>query len=71
MPDTTIVPAYEIETETIVGPVTALRNGKILAQSKEAVLMRETRLGPTIYFPKKDLSVELIKQPDFRTFCRH
>lgn len=69
MPDIAIVPAYAIETETIAGPVTALRNGKILAQSSEAVLMRETRLGPTIYFPKKDLSVELIKQPDFRTFC--
>ena len=69
MPDTAIVPTYEIETETIAGPVTALRNDKILAQSNQAVLMRETRLGPTIYFPKRDLNVELLKHTDFRTFC--
>ena len=69
MPDTAVIPAYAIETEAIAGKVVAHADKAILAASKAAVVMRETRLPPTIYFPKADLKVELVQQPEFRTFC--
>ncbi len=60
---------YRLKVDPISGLVTARRGTQILAQSRSARLMHETRLPPTIYFPRTDV-VGLADQPsDKRTFC--
>lgn len=60
---------YEIEILPLTGTVTATRNGRIIAQSDQAKVMYETRLGPTIYFPRGDIQVRLSGKTALQTFC--
>ncbi|EBA17167.1 adenylate/guanylate cyclase [Roseobacter sp. SK209-2-6] len=60
---------YGILVENLRGTVKAERNGIILASSSRARVMYETRLPPTIYFPKEDLAVDLSRKLEKQTFC--
>lgn len=41
----------------------------MVAESARAKVMYETRMPPTFYLPKADVSAALMPVPDFRTFC--
>ena len=60
---------YGIDILPLPGRVAAWRNGVLLASSINAKVMYETRLKPTIYFPAKDIMVDLSDQTDLQTFC--
>ncbi|MEP3332054.1 DUF427 domain-containing protein [Sedimentitalea sp.] len=60
---------YRIYTEPLIGRVTASRNGRMLASSDLAVVMYETRLAPTIYFPQKDIVAPMSDLTNLQTFC--
>ncbi len=53
----------------LTGTVTASCNGEVIASSKRAKVMYETRLPPTVYFPLEDVSADLVKETDLQSFC--
>ncbi len=61
--------AYRIKVEPIAGRVTARRGDVILADSRSAKMMHETRLPPTIYFPREDVAALNGDRSDQRSFC--
>lgn len=60
---------YGISAVPLNGRVTAYRNGTVLATSEQAKVLYETRLPPTVYFPREDVRVPMTDAPDLRTFC--
>ena len=59
---------YRLAVEPIPGETTAHRDGAVIARTNAARLMRETRLNPSVYFPRDALTVPLARS-DLRTFC--
>ena len=60
---------YRIDVQPLEGRVTATRGGVVLASSTNAMVMYETRLPATVYFPPEDVQAELGAQTDLQTFC--
>lgn len=60
---------YGILVEPLRGEVQVHRNGLLLAKSSRARVMYETRLQPTIYIPREDLTVDLSNKVGLQTFC--
>lgn len=60
---------YRLSVEPILGKVTARRGDYVLAASDTAVMMHETRLPPTVYFPKHDSALLVPTRCGRRTFC--
>ncbi len=60
---------YGIRVEPLKGVVRAFDDEVLLASSKDAKVMYETRLAPVVYFPKSDLLVEDSEPSDLNTFC--
>lgn len=60
---------YGILVEPLRGEVKVTRNGCLLAKSSRARVMYETRMPPTIYIPRKDLTVDLSHRVGLQTFC--
>ncbi len=60
---------YGILVEPLRGEVEVRRNGMLLAKSSRARVMYETRMAPTIYFPRSDLMVDLSQKVGLQTFC--
>ncbi len=60
--------AYRLEVFPLRGEVVARNGNSILAASRSAKFMRETRLAPTIYFPLDDVAATL-QASEKRTFC--
>ena len=61
--------AYGIRTSPAEGPVSAWRGDRLIARSDRAVVMRETRLPPVVYFPKEDVPGLAQTPSDRRSFC--
>lgn len=61
--------AYRIDVKPIEGRATAKRHGAIIAESDHARIMYETRLEPTVYFPREDVRGLLSKPNKRRSFC--
>jgi uncharacterized protein (DUF427 family)/putative intracellular protease/amidase len=60
---------HTITTEPVRGVVTAVFGGQTVAQSRNAVLLKETGLAPVTYFPKEDVRLDLLHPTDFKTTC--
>ena len=60
---------HTITTEPVTGVVTAVFGGQTVAQSRDALVLRETGLAPVTYFPKEDVRMDLLHATDFRTTC--
>lgn len=60
---------YRLKVEPAAGRITALCNGHIVADSLDARIMHETRLAPTVYFPRRDVRYIAAEPSPLRTFC--
>jgi uncharacterized protein (DUF427 family)/putative intracellular protease/amidase len=60
---------HTITTEPVDGVVTAVFGGQTVAQSGNALLLRETGLAPVTYFPVEDVRMDLMHRTDFHTTC--
>lgn len=60
---------YGISVDHLTGRIAIFRNGTLLAESRNAKVMYETRLPPTIYIPREDICVDLSTETDLQTFC--
>lgn len=49
--------------------IRALFRGQTIADSSHVLVMQETRLPPIFYFPRDDVSMELLVKTDNRTHC--
>lgn len=60
---------YRLNVEPAGQRMTAHANGHLVADSVNARIMHETRLKPTVYFPREDVFLLDDKADDFHTFC--
>ena len=60
---------YRLLVKPVEGHVVAWSGNDVLAASDRALVMHETRLPPTIYFPKEDVRVLAPEPSTRRTFC--
>ena len=61
--------AYQVSFEASPRRVKVEFAGETLADSSNAMILRETRLPPTYYFPRVDIRMDLLKRTDFHTHC--
>jgi len=62
-------PMHTITTEPVEGVVTAMWGGQIIAESRNALLLRETGLPAVTYFPMDDVRMDLMYKTDHQTTC--
>lgn len=60
---------YAIRIEPLEGLVRAWHGDKLIAESRNAQVMYETRLPPAVYFPRKDVLADLSEPTELKTFC--
>ena len=60
---------HTITTESVEGLVTARLGGEVLAESRDALLLRETGLPPVTYFPMDDVRMDLLRRSGQHTLC--
>ena len=60
---------YRVSVEPGNKRVRAVFAGETIADSTDALVLRETRLPPVYYFPRKDVRMDLLQRTDHRTHC--
>jgi uncharacterized protein (DUF427 family) len=45
------------------------KDGQLLADSRRALLLDESRYGTVVYFPPEDVKLDLLRSTDSRTTC--
>ena len=60
---------HTITTEPVDGLVTARWGGEVIAESSDALLLRETGLRPVTYFPMDDVRMDLLHRTEHHTRC--
>ena len=65
------IPKSEHRLQTCPCPkrIRAVFGGVEIAQSSNALILRETRHAPVYYFPKDDVRMDLLEQTDHATVC--
>ncbi len=62
-------PSYRVDLEPNPQRVRAVFNGETVADSKQALVVRETAHKPIYYFPRDDVRLDLMERTDHHTFC--
>ena len=62
-------PDYRVDIEKNPRRVRVRFAGEVLADSADAVLVRESNHEPVIYFPRADVRLDRLERTDHRTFC--
>lgn len=60
---------HTITTEPVGGLVTARWGGEVVAESRDALILRETGLPPRTYFPMDDVRMDLLRRTEHHTRC--
>jgi uncharacterized protein (DUF427 family)/putative intracellular protease/amidase len=60
---------HRITTEKIDGVVIARWGGEVIAESADALLLREAGLAPVVYFPPEDVRMDLLTPTEHHTRC--
>jgi uncharacterized protein (DUF427 family) len=60
---------HRITTEKVEGVVSARWAGAVIAESGDALLLREAGLAPVVYFPMEDVRMDLLTPTEHRTRC--
>ncbi len=61
--------AYEFRHEPAEKAIEVVYGGEVIARSRRALLVRETRLPPVHYLPADDVRMELLETSDHKTYC--
>jgi uncharacterized protein (DUF427 family) len=62
-------PDYRVDLEPRAGRVRAVYGGTTVAESERALLVRETRHEPVVYFPRDDVRLEHLERTEHGSFC--
>ncbi len=49
--------------------VKVIYNGKLIADTKMALVLREGKLPPVLYLPREDVDMNLLRRTDHSTHC--
>ena len=60
---------HRVTTEPLEGLATAMWGGQVVAESRNALLLRETGLAPVTYFPMDDVRMDLMYRTDHSSTC--
>jgi uncharacterized protein (DUF427 family)/putative intracellular protease/amidase len=60
---------HTITTERVDGLATAMWGGQVVAESRNALLLRETGLAPVTYFPMEDVRMDLMYRTEHHSTC--
>jgi uncharacterized protein (DUF427 family)/putative intracellular protease/amidase len=60
---------HGITTEPVEGLVTAMWGGQVIAESRNALLLKETGLAPVTYFPMDDVKMDMMYRTDHQSTC--
>lgn len=63
------IKGYGISVEPLSGRIAIYRDDVLLAESRFAKVMYETRLPPTVYVPRNDVCIDLGEETELQTFC--
>ena len=62
-------PDHPITIERISGRVVVSVSGRVIADTREAVTLREARYPAVQYIPRKDVDMTLLPRTDRTTYC--
>ena len=62
-------PDYRIEVEPSPRQVVVVFNGETVADTRAALLVRETRLPAVYYLPRDDVRMDLMQRTEYHTHC--
>ncbi|MGI9590188.1 MAG: DUF427 domain-containing protein [Myxococcota bacterium] len=62
-------PDYRISYEPSNNRVKVVFNGVTVADTRNALIVRETRLPPVYYLPREDVRMDLMTRTDYHTHC--
>lgn len=62
-------PDHPITIEPTAGRVVVKAGGQVIADSREALTLREASYPPVQYIPRKDLNLSLVARTDHATYC--
>jgi uncharacterized protein (DUF427 family) len=62
-------PDHPITTTPTKGRVTAAVNGKLIADSREALTLKEASYPPVQYIPRKDVDMAQLQRTAHQTYC--
>ncbi len=68
-PETLVPGDYSMSIEPAGKRVKVVFNGKVIADSRRALVLKETRLPPVYYLPREDVAMELLQPSDHNTYC--
>jgi adenylate cyclase len=60
---------YRVEVEPSRKRVKVVFNGQVVADSRRALVLRETRLPPVYYLPREDIAMQFLVPSDHHTYC--
>lgn len=60
---------YAVAVEPSHKRVRVVFNGQILADTRRALVLKETRLPPVYYLPREDVAMDLLVPSSHRTYC--
>ncbi len=62
-------PGYRVDLVKAEQRIRVEFGGEVIADSENAMILSETRLAPTYYFPKKDVRLDLLQLTEHHTYC--
>src|SRR5690606_7147655 len=60
---------YRVEVEPSRKRVKVVFHGQLVADSRRALVLRETRLPPVYYLPREDISMQFLVPSDHHPYC--
>jgi len=62
-------PDHPITIERSAARITVSLGGRVLADSKDALVLREAAYPPVFYIPRRDVEMALLQRTDHATYC--
>ncbi len=62
-------PDHPITVEPAAGRVVVKAAGHVVADTREALTLREANYPPVLYIPRKDVDMSLLERTDHATYC--
>ncbi len=63
------VPDYAVAISSVDNKLTIRHQDTVIAESSDALLIRESRHGDVYYLPRSDVNMELLQATDLSTYC--
>jgi adenylate cyclase len=68
-PETLTPDDYRVTVDPARKRVKVVFNGKVIASTRRALVLKETRLPPVYYLPREDIAMEYLAPSAHRTYC--